>query len=54
LGEADDHLPGWSADIEGLHRLPKPFKPRSLIALVTAIASQQPHQAETPRVAETG
>ncbi len=50
VGEADDHLPGLSADIEGLHRLPKPFKPQSLIGLVNAIASPRIH--ETERVAE--
>ena len=42
MGEADDQLPGLPAEFEELHRLPKPFKPRSLIALVTTIASQPP------------
>ncbi len=52
VGEADDHLPGLPADFEGLHRLPKPFKPQSLIGLVTAITDPHPHQMETQRVAE--
>jgi two-component system OmpR family response regulator len=52
LGNEDDDLPGLPAELQGLHRLPKPFKPQSLIALVRAIANPQPVQAEMPRVAE--
>jgi two-component system OmpR family response regulator len=52
LGNEDDELPGLPAELQGLHRLPKPFKPQSLIGLVKAITSPQPVQAEMPRVAE--
>jgi two-component system, OmpR family, response regulator len=50
--EGDDHLPGLSAEIEGLHRLPKPFKPHGLMGLMAAITRPKSDQAAIPRVAE--
>jgi two-component system OmpR family response regulator len=38
-----DDLPGLPAGFDGLWRLPKPFKPRELIALVNEIAGAAPH-----------
>jgi two-component system OmpR family response regulator len=54
VGEADDHLPGLPAEIEGLHRLPKPFKPQSLIGLVSGIMTPPPKEMETVGVAVAG
>jgi DNA-binding response OmpR family regulator len=51
VGEADDLLPGLPGEIEGLHRLPKPFKPRSLIGLVSSITTPRRKEAETVRIA---
>jgi len=51
VGEADDHLPGLHAEIEGLHRLPKPFKPQSLIELVSCIMTPRRKEVETARAA---
>jgi two-component system OmpR family response regulator len=51
VGEADDHLPGLPAEIEGLHRLPKPFKPQSLIELVSSIMTPRRTEVETARAA---
>jgi DNA-binding response OmpR family regulator len=52
LAEDDDHMPGLPAGLDGLHRLPKPFRPGNLTALVAAITSPQTNQTETARVAE--
>jgi two-component system OmpR family response regulator len=54
VGEADDDLPGLPAEIKGLHRLPKPFKPQSLISLVTSIMTPRRKEAETMRIAAVG
>lgn len=51
VGEADDDLPGLPAELKGLHRLPKPFKPQSLIGLVTGIMTPPPKEMESVRVA---
>jgi two-component system OmpR family response regulator len=54
VGEADDDLPGLPAEIKGLHRLPKPFKPQSLINLVTRIMTPHRKEAETVHAAVMG
>lgn len=50
VDETDDHLPGLPAETEGLHRLPKPFKPQSLIDLVSSIMTPRRKEVETERV----
>jgi DNA-binding response OmpR family regulator len=50
MGKADDALPGLSSDLNGLHRLSKPFKPQSLIGLVTAITRPSPQQVEAANI----
>jgi two-component system, OmpR family, response regulator len=52
VGEADDVLPGLSPELEGLHRLAKPFKPQNLITLVAAITRPPSRQVESQRAAE--
>jgi DNA-binding response OmpR family regulator len=52
LAEADDHLPGLPAGLDGLYRLPKPFRPQNLMALVTAITSSQANRTGRPHIAE--
>jgi DNA-binding response OmpR family regulator len=47
-----DDLPGLPAELKGLARLPKPFKPQSLIGLVRAVTNPQPVQTQMPRVVE--
>jgi two-component system, OmpR family, response regulator len=54
VGEADDDLPGLPAEIKGLHRLPKPFKPQSLINLVTRIMTPHRKEVETVHAAVMG
>jgi two-component system, OmpR family, response regulator len=51
LGKADDHLPGLPADLAGLHLLPKPFKPQSLVGLVRGIITKPPQAIEPVYVA---
>jgi DNA-binding response OmpR family regulator len=52
VGEADDVLPGLSPELEGLHRLAKPFKPQNLITLVAAITRPPSRQVESQPAAE--
>jgi len=54
VGEADDDdvLPGLFPEFGRLHRLAKPFKPKYLIGLVTAITRPSPQHAEIPRATE--
>jgi CheY-like chemotaxis protein len=44
----EDDRSGLPAQFEGLDRLPKPFKPQNLIALVCEVTGKQPRRAESP------
>jgi CheY-like chemotaxis protein len=44
----EDDPSGLPAQFEGLDRLPKPFKPQNLIALVSEVTGKQPRRAESP------
>ena len=44
----EDNPSGLPALFEGLDRLPKPFKPQSLIALVSEVTGKQPRRAKLP------
>jgi two-component system OmpR family response regulator len=53
VGSETDDLPGLPAGLEGLRRLPKPFRPRNLIALMDEITSVKPYQVQLPRTSPT-